>query len=362
MSGVASAIPAGTPDWVVAHARRQQRHFRWAEWAHRCVPRRWHARAAVLVANAFSPELTEAAKIWRGLVSFTGCSDEQGHALLKLWYANQGQFAMALHDYPRLDARWARERVDCDDRALLAELASNGGLVLTVHSQHHNRSGAFFGLSGTCVWGIAATEENSLWKPWTARWVRLVNGGSESHFGGGTYLFTDELRTLLKKSREGLQRGQTVVTLADNDSGSETGSARVNVAGRALRVATGMIELAQEVGAPITFALFHGDLRGGYRCRLARPRDAGRGLAPADVAQAYMDQLMAWCRDTPWAWQGWMWWDDLPPFDPTRAAAVDAERAALLGRYDASRPAPGFTARLLERLGGWQQRLSPSSP
>lgn len=355
------AILDCTPPWVIDHARRQQRHYRWCEWVHRWVPRRWRARAAARVARQFSPELPDAAKIWRGLREFTGCSDAQAHDLLARWYANQGQFAVALHDYPVLDAHWARDAVRCDEPTLLAQLAERGGLVLTYHSYHHNRSGAFLGLSGCCVWGIAATEVNSLWRPWTGRYVRLINGGSESHFGGGTYLFTDELRPLLKKSREALANGQTVVTLCDNDSDAPN-VPRVNIGGRGLRVATGLIELALELRAPITYALFHSDLRGGYRCRLARVSvDATANGAAAQVAQGYADQLMAWCRDEPWAWQGWMWWDDLPPFVPD-GVDRDARRAELEARYAASRPRDDAVARALAALGRLEMKLSPPRP
>lgn len=335
-----------TPDWIVAHAQRQRRHFQWCEAARRWLPQRWHARAAAAMAREFSPELPEALKIWSGLRQFTGCSDVDAHRLLAQWYANQGAFALELHDYPGLDAGWARERVHCDERDVLAQLAARGGLVLTYHSHHHNRLGAFLGLSGAKVWGIAATEENSLWKPWTGRWVRLINGGSESHFGGGSYLFTDQMRNLLVRSRHALRHHETVVSLCDNAS-DQAGAVVVDCFGRSLPVATGMIDLALASGAPVSFALFYSDLRGGHRCRLAL---APAGADAAGIARAYIEQLVEWLKPDPYAWQGWTWWHDLPETRPGSAGGVPHSEATA-ARYAASQAPPSWKALWLRRLG-----------
>jgi lauroyl/myristoyl acyltransferase len=352
-----NAWPPDTPAWVVDHARRQQRHFAWCEAAWRWLPQALHPRAAGLIARQFSPELPEAAKLWRGLQHFTQCSEAAAHHFLGQWYANQGAFAIELHNYPRLTAAWARDEVACSERAVLARIVAEGGLVLTCHSHHHNRLGAWLGLSGTPVWGIAATEKNSLWKPWTARWVRLINDGSQSRFGGGSYLFTDEMRSLLKASRAALNNKQTVVTLADNPS-DHPAAVPTAFAGRTLPVATGMIELALEAGAPIWLALITSDLAGRHRVRLAAA-PAGQGAAA--VAQAYIAQLQGWLHEAPYAWQGWVWWDDLPPADGN-TAALEAWRSQQQARYEASLPAPGWKARWLRRAGQWQMRLSPPRP
>ncbi len=346
-----------TAAWIIEHARRQQRFFRWAERAQRWLPRSVWPRAAEAVGRHFSAELPEALKIWQGLQQFTGCSDGDAHRLLAQWYANQGANGIELHDYPRLDAAWAREQVRCDDAAVLAQLVARGGLVLTYHSHHHNRLGAFLGLSGTKVWGIAATEAQSPWKPWTGRWVRLINGGSERCFGGGRYLYTDQMRELLVASRAAFERGETVVTLADNPSDSPSAAA-VDMAGRTLPVATGMIELAIGADAPITFALFYSDLVGRHRCRLA--------LAPSTqdatlVAQAYLQQLQRWLGDAPHAWQGWAWWADLAARAPANPV-WQAQAASAAQRYAASLPPPGWKGRLFGALGALESRLMPPRP
>ena len=341
---------------LVAHARRLQRLFRWGERVHR-LPAQWRPRGAELIGKVFTPDLPDVVHIWRAMQAATGCSDREAHALLARWFANQGAWAVELHDYPALDERWARERVDCDDRALLAQAVARGGLMLTYHSHHHNRLGAFLGLSGTRVWGIAATEDASPYKPWTGRFIRLINGGSEALFGGGRYLFTNQMRALLRESRRALAEGETVVTLCDNPSDSPT-AVPVELLGRRLMLATGVIDLALEVGAAVHFAILYSDLAGGHRCRIAAaqpPFDA------ASIVRQYAAHLNRWALDDIQAWQGWAWWHHIAPLDPVAEASAETIETTRR-RYQASRPTPGALELLLRAAGGVERWLAPPRP
>lgn len=334
---------------------RLRRHFRWAERAWRWMPPARRSAAAAFVGQTFSPDLADAPRIWFGLRTVAGCSDREAHALLARYYASQGLFATELHDYPGLDAEWARTRVACDNPEALAALRAGGGMALTYHSFHHNRLGAYLGLSGMKVYGIAATEDNSPFKPWTGRYIRALNGGSESCFGGGRYLFIDDLRATIKECRGAFARGDVVVTLADNISGAP-GALPVEMMGRQLPMATGMIELAVEAGAPITLALFYSDLRGGHKCRLRR---LPAGLSVREVADVYIQQLLAWTREDPHAWQGWAWWDAMP-FTPGTEERGAAARTEASQRFPLDvAPAP-FARRLLRLADRIETRLRPS--
>ena len=337
--------------------RRLLRHFRWAERAWHWSPERWRPRAAALVGRTFSPDLPEAHRIWLALQTFTQCSDEEAHFWLARYFSSQGLFAAELNNYPQLDAQWARTQVRCDERDVLQAVAREGGLLLTYHSFHHNRLGAFMGLSGARVYGIAGTEDNSPLKPWTGRYIRAINGGSEACFGGGRYLFTDNLRALLRECRAVLKRGDVLVNLADNISDSPT-AVPVDVLGRRLRVATGAIEMALEAGAPITLALFFSDLRGGYRCRLRRLDGVTDAAA---VVQAYIDQLIAWCRDDVHAWQGWAWWDHMA-FAPGQEAQGLERQANAPARFAASRPPASLAQRVLLVADALEHRVRPLRP
>jgi lauroyl/myristoyl acyltransferase len=336
--------------------RRLLRHFRWAERAWRWAPPESRARAGALVGRTFSPDLPEAHRIWAALQEFTNSSDKEAHFWLARYLSSQGVFAAELHNYPTLDPQWARTQVRCDERDMLDTVVKQGGLVLTYHTFHHNRLGAFLGLSGARVYGIAGTEDNSPLKPWTGRYIRALNGGSERCFGGGRYLFTDDLRGTLRESRAALRRGDVLISLADNISDSPT-AVPVDLIGRRLRIATGVIELALECGAPITLALFFSDLRGGHRVRLRRLDVADA----AAVAQTYIDQLLAWCRDDVHAWQGWGWWDHIAFTPGTESRGIERQASAP-SRFAASRPWPS-PAQCLLRAADWaEQCVRPLRP
>lgn len=341
---------------IVAHARRLQRFFRWGERVHG-LPTRFRPRGAALIGKVFTPDMPDEVRIWRAMQSVTGCDEREAHGLLARWLANQGAWAVELHDYPVLDARWARDRVDCDDRPLLAQVVARGGLMLTYHSHHHNRLGAFLGLSGTRVWGVAGTEDASPYKPWTGRYIRRINGGSEALFGGGRYLFTDQMRALLRESRRALGAGETVVTLCDNPSDSPT-AIPVELLGRRLRVATGMIDLAVEVGAPVHFAIFYSDLAGGHRCRIAQ---AEAPLTAEHIVQQYAAYLNRWALDDIQAWQGWAWWHHIAPLNPVAEAGTESIEASTV-RYLASRPRRGALELALRVLARVEQRIWPPRP
>jgi lauroyl/myristoyl acyltransferase len=344
-------------DELAATGRRLLRHFRWAERAWRWAPRGSRVRAATLVGRTFSPDLPEAHRIWAALQAFTDCSDEQAHSWLARYFSSQGLFAAELHEYPLLNAEWARTQVRCDERDVLDAVVNEGGLVLTYHSFHHNRLGAFLGLSGSRVYGIAGTEDNSPFKPWTGRYIRLLNGGSERCFGGGRYLFTDDLRGTLRESRAALRRGDALISLADNISGSPT-AVPLDVVGRRLNMATGVIDLALEAGAPITLALFFSDLRGGHRCRLRR---LGSHASAASVAHAYIDQLLGWCKDDVHAWQGWGWWDHMGFVPGTEVQGLELHSSAL-SRFAASRPSPSAAQQALLTVDKLEQLIRPVRP
>lgn len=339
---------------MVAHAQRLQRHFRWGERVHRWLPRRLRPGGAALVGRVFTPDAPEAVRLWRSLQGVTGCSDARAHGLLAHWFASQGAWAVELHDYPERDASWARDGVDCDDRAALARLVERGGLLLTYHSHHHNLLAAFLGQSGTPLWAVAGTEEGSPYKPWTGTYIRKINGGSEALFNGGRYLFTDQMRSLLVGARRAFERGQTVLTVCDNPSPGPTAVEAV-LFGRRLPVATGMIELALEAGAPVTFAILYSDLAGGHRCRIA---SADVPLDLRGVVRQYAQRLEAWVGEDPHAWQGLAWWDTLAPLHAD-APTDPSWLADATQRYDASRPPRGWAERALALAGRIEDRLRP---
>ncbi|MBH9553316.1 hypothetical protein [Inhella gelatinilytica] len=279
-------------------------------------------------------------------------TDAQAQQALDRWLANQGAWGLDLHNYAHLPPEWTQS-VHCTSRGLLGELVAQGGLVLSAHSQHHNRLGAFLGDSGVPVWGVAGPEEGSPYQPWTGRYVRLINGGSEARFGGGRYVFTDNLRGLVRDCRHAFERGHAVVSVSDVPLGSPQ-SVGVSIFGRELPVATALIDLALSAGAPIWAAIMVSDLEGGHTVRMVRLT----AIDTPAVVRAYGAVLEGWLREEPWFWQGWAWWLNLPALDP-EVSGTPIEIAERLEHFMQARPVASRGTRWLRRIGAWQERVAP---
>ena len=188
-------------------------------------------------------------------------------------------------------------------------LGTQGGLVLSYHSHHHNTLGIVLGQSGVPTWGVAATEKASPMAPYTGRFMRIINGESEAKFGGGKYLFTDEPRNLLRGLKQAFSNQHAVVSICDNPV-PQGEDAPIVFRGKQFFVGAGVVEMAIAQNVPITLALLCPDLRGRYELRLqALPS----GLSSHQVLQAYFDFLSECVAQIPWAWQGWHWYSGLTP-------------------------------------------------
>lgn len=273
------------------------------------LPQALKWRLARALGRRFSPYRQDLPKVLRGLHEGLGLPVPAVRVAARLWLASHGLFALSLFDWGR-NARWGQpvlEALQPDTRATLQELVRTGGLVLTFHSFHHNALGVVLGDAGTRVYGIAATEKNSPEAPYTGRYMRLVNGGSEAHFKGGRYLFTDEMKNLVRGVREAFAGHHSVVTLSDNPVPAADGIP-VTLLGKRFSVGGGVVALAQEAGVPVYFALLYPRAEGGYRLALEA---AGPVTDTAHTLQAYFDFLDRQLRLAPWAWQGWAWFADL---------------------------------------------------
>ncbi len=273
------------------------------------LPRRLKRRLALRLGRHFSPYRRDLPKALRGLHEGLGLPAPAVRAAANLWLGSHGLFALSLFDWGR-NPRWGEPVLHGlmpETQATLKTLVRTGGLVLTFHSFHHNALGVVLGDAGTRVYGIAATEKNSPEAPYTGRFMRLINGGSEAHFRGGRYLFTDEMKNLVRGVREAFAGGHSVVTLSDNPVPAAEGTP-VAFLGKRFCVGGGVVALAREAGVPVYFALLYPRPEGGYRLAL---QAAGPVTDVATTLQAYFGFLDRELRVAPWAWQGWAWFADL---------------------------------------------------
>jgi lauroyl/myristoyl acyltransferase len=300
-------------------ALASRRFFQGAQWLSRLpgpqvrLSRRWGRLASPYVADRALLELS--------YIQAFGASAQLAKDLTNQWLASHGLFARSIFSYQHMSPKWVKQKVQIDQPEALQSLQSQGGLVLSYHSHHHNTLGIVLGQSGVTTWGVAATEKASPMAPYTGKFMRIINGDSEAKFGGGKYLFTDEPRNLLRGLKHAFASQHAVVSICDNPSPIED-EAPVFFRGKQFHVGAGVVAMALEHQVPITLAILYPTLLGGYELKLMQLKNC---TTVSEVLQSYFDFLADIVLHTPWAWQGFHWFSGLPQATRLRGDILKSE-------------------------------------
>ena len=270
------------------------------------APLRFRPAFIFWLGRLFSPFNVYADKITRSfrLVLPTHCAEE----IWNNWRDSHLRFSLDLLNYRKFDAAWLKNEVTCTDTSALQALRQFGGLLLTYHTHHQNTMCCVFGLSGMKVSAVAASPNDSPLFAYLGKWVKRVNADSAIHFNGGRYMFTDNLRGLLKNTRQCLVNGEVVVSLCDFHQPKTEALASGTLFDRYITPPTGVIEIAVKHQVPIFLALFAPE---GEKHHLHITKLAETGNVEAVVHQ-YFSFLESNIRANPACWQGWEWFEDLP--------------------------------------------------
>lgn len=302
-------------------AEEYRRFFAVAARCSRLLPQWAEPAVAAFVGRRFSPYRAHAATTQASMREGLRLSETEASDVWQRWLASHGLFALTVYRYGRLSTRWLQREVKVDDPDALRRIVEQGGLVLTGHTHHHNTLGCVLGLSGCHITGLAASAVGSPLYPYIGDVIERINNGSASHFGGGSYLFTDELKTLVRESKRIYAEGKVIVSLCDFSQGGDVRDLpRIDLFGRTVCPPTGAIEMAQRSQVPIHAAFLFPE-QGRLRLRIRRVDGHG---GPAGVLQRYFEFLATVVAASPWAWQGWDWFHTLP-------VTVSASEAAAPG-------------------------------
>ncbi len=270
------------------------------------MPRQWRPGFVFALGRWLNPFQLFGEKIRRGMR--LALPQARVDETWRHWLNSHVWFVLDFLNYGALDAAWLKRDVVVDDPALLASLRSSGGLLLTYHTHHQNTLCCALGLGGIKISAIAALPEDSPLFPFIGRWAQRVNAESERHFGGGSYIFTDNLRALLRAARKVLADRDVVLCLCDFNQpkpGVQTGARFFD---RFISPPTGTIEIAVKHGAPVYAAMF-APVDGRFVLTLKRLDDSG---GVDTIVAGYFSFLESIVLTNPACWQGWEWFEDLP--------------------------------------------------
>ncbi|MBN2645384.1 MAG: hypothetical protein JXR59_07925 [Desulfuromonadaceae bacterium] len=290
--------------------RRYARFLLLAEMATRYMPRfsRWPLISlASRLTSPYNSFCTE-------IITALGSALELGpradrHAWVR-WRSSHARFVLTIFQYRRMDHDWIRRFVHVEQPLLLEQIVHRGGLILTYHTHHQNTLAALLGVAGATISPIAASAADSPLYSVIGRYIDLINDDSQRQFRGGRYLYTDNLRQVLREARTRLQRGELLLSLCDFHQPSSERAHRF--LGCAITPPTGVIRLALECAVPIYLGLLFPREDGRFMLHLAQVQGADLYA----VAQEYLDFLAQVVQVAPEAWQGWEWYNRLAPWQP----------------------------------------------
>lgn len=262
-----------------------------------------------------SPYRLHSQKIVKAMQVGLGLSHEQALMSWRHWRESHGQFCLSILSYPKWTPSILQHGLTTTDRAILNRAASTGGLLLTYHSHHHNSLFCLLGFAGARISVLAASEEGSPLFPAIGHYIQRVNRGSSLHFGGGAYLFTDNLRALVKVVKAEFDSGALVASLCDVSGGQLSSS----FLGRQVAPPMGAITLALKQNVPIYTAILYG---GHGKNPILRMREIDCNGGEVKVLQQYFSFLTDVVKEAPSAWQGWDWFSDFP-LAPEKAETRD---------------------------------------
>ena len=290
------------------------------------VPAAARPWAARVLGQRFSPYLAQRKRVVASMQKALGLSMVQADTAWHEWLGSHGLFALTAVDYGHLSLRWIQREVSIADPTLLQQIVQHGGFVLSCHSFHHNTLGCIFGLAGGHSSMLVASARSSPYFAQIGPFIERLNSGSATHFGGGSYLFTDDPSGALAQTDALLAQGKIVISLCDvpRAVGLEGGAdlASAQLLSKTICPHAGALDLAVKRGVPIYAAVLYPQ-QGRLVLQLQRLQDI---RSTASALQQYFDFLARALRAAPACWQGWDWYDTLPDLAPNKSAATHNPR------------------------------------
>lgn len=240
-------------------------------------------------------------------------------AFWHLWELNFQRSIRDFYRYPQDAFKSMPSQVVVSDPTCLDQLRRDGGLVLTYHTHHQNTLCCALGMLGSKIWAIANRPESSPLYPFIGHWASKLNRSSESHFRGGQYLYTDDLKSIAVQVPKLFLSSSALVCLVDVHQPSPR-SPKLKLFNRLIEPPVGVIESARKAGAPFYLALLipnegssiHPPLHATYELRIEQISNTSDSES---ILRFYFQRLEQLLQSHPYLWQGWQWLDGLPSRD-----------------------------------------------
>jgi len=234
-----------------------------------------------------------------------GVNYSEAKHILNQWEASKGLATLDIYRYAGMNKEWVKRFVEIDEPEILDKIVKSGGLVLTYHTFHQHTLAIILGLYGIKLTTVSAPVKNLPYSRYTGRYQHLRLTASEKKFSGGHYIYTDNIRNMIKSVNAAFSKGDALLVLSDTHHIDSTYSP-MNFLGQSIKInAAGILRMTKSAEVPVYFALIYPDFLGKYRIHL---KSIGPLTDLKQGAQAYFSFFEKHLRKAPWAWQGWWWY------------------------------------------------------
>ena len=273
------------------------------------LPGCWKLRLARMISAQLSPWSFDQAQVAAHMQEALGVDAKKAKNDSQLWAQSYGQFALTVFDYPKLTRQFSSEQVHVIQPEVFSQLVKTGGLLLTYHSFHHHTLFVILAMAGLRINVVAASEKNAPDRAVMGAYTRLINGGSEHHFRGGQYFFTDEKKELVQGIKTALAQHDCVAVLCDNWDPTST-LEPIHLLNRQIKVGSSVLRLASQAQPPVYAAIAYPHPKQGWvlQCKSLGTLEK---FGEQNILVSYFEFLEEVLHQAPWAWQGWAWFDFL---------------------------------------------------
>lgn len=207
-----------------------------------------------------------------------------------------------------LSDEWIAENVITRQRALLDRIKSEGGVILSHHSFHHNlliASLKHWGLSTSVLANPPAAQSDD---ERIYRFTVKLNADTESNLNGGRFLYVNEGKELIRSIKDCLKKKTCILLFCDFNE-PKPFNRQYQFLGSQIQPPSGVIRYAHRKGSPFYFAGLTLSADYKYHLHIERLEPSGTALDAEEhvdhIMQLYISALEAFIRDNPSCWQHW---------------------------------------------------------
>lgn len=243
-------------------------------------------------------QITDSMQACLGISQF----EADGH--FRLLCESSGVAMQMVRQLADISVDWLEKHIRTTDGDVLQEIRTNGGVVLSHHSYHHNLLISFFKRCGLPAFPVgnpptAFSEDDYLY-----HFTLQLNQATATNLSGGHWLYNNQGREFLTGLRQAIEPGKILLVFCDFNEAKKSNPV-LPFLGKTLQMPNGVLRLVEKEPVPVYFAGFRRQPPGSYVLSLTRLHTQAVDPKAEPLGVQYLQALERHVRQYPPTWQGW---------------------------------------------------------